>query len=137
MANSFTTQVLEEGPSNYIIKLTAVLDTSNLASTTAIDPTTFVDNDTGYGPLTSTTVRIDHIDYSISDQLEVQLTWDATAPVVALPIAGRGRMSFWNFGGLQNNAGAGKTGKLLISTTGWASGTQVFSVILECKKQYR
>jgi hypothetical protein len=137
MANSFLTQVLENGPSNYIVKLTGVLDTSDLAATTAIDPSSFVDNDTGSGVLTATTVRIDHIDYSLTDQIEVQLQWDATTPVVALPVAGRGRMSFWNFGGLQNNAGAGKTGKLLIQTTGWTSGTQVFSIVLECKKQYR
>lgn len=132
MANSLTTQILEEGPRNVIIKIAGVLDTSDQALTTAIDVSTI--NQGGKGP-TPDTVRIDHIDYSISDQLEVQLWWDATTDVIIMPIAGRGRMTFWNFGGLTNNAGAGKTGNVLIKTTGYTSGTQVFSVILECVKQ--
>jgi hypothetical protein len=132
MANSFTTQILEEGQRNVIVKLTAVLDTSDLALTTAIDITTLNQNGIGYTP---TQVRIDHIDYSITDQIEIQLLWGATTDVVIMPIAGRGRMSFWNFGGLTNNAGAGKTGNIKIKTTGWTSGTQVFSVILEMVKQ--
>ena len=77
--------------------------------------------------------RIDHLDYSISDQLEVQLLWDATTPVELLPIAGRGRMSFWNFGGLQNNA-TGATGKIQLMTNGWTTGTRVFSIVLEMVK---
>ena len=132
MANSVTTQILEEGPRNIIMKIAGVLDTSDYALNTFVSMAAI--NQGGLGP-TPTQVRIDHIDYSISDQLEIQLFWDATADVVILPLAGRGRMSFWNFGGLTNNAGTGKTGDVLIKTTGWTSGTQVFSVILECVKQ--
>ena len=127
MANSFLKQTLVDGSRNAVIKLTGMLDTSDLGQTTAVDLTTL-------SPVPST-VYIDHLDYSISDQLEVQLLWDATSPLVILPIAGRGRMSYGNFGGLQNNAGAGKTGNILIKTTGWASGTQVFSIVLELVKQ--
>jgi hypothetical protein len=61
--------------------------------------------------------------------------WDATTDVIIMPLAGRGRLMFWNFGGLTNNSGAGKTGAILVKTTGWTSGTQVFSVILELVKQ--
>jgi len=132
MANAFTTQIIQEGPRNAIVKLTGILDTSNLASTTAIAMSSLTQVGTFPAPAQ---VRIDHLDYSISDQLEVQLAWDATTPVVIMPIAGRGRMSFRDFGGLQNNATAGKTGNILIQTTGWASGIQVFSVILELVKQ--
>lgn len=132
MANSFTTQILEEGQRNAIVKLTGVLDTSDLALTTAIDITTLNQAGIGYTP---TQVRIDHIDYSISDQIEIQLWWDATTDVIIMPLAGRGRLMFWNFGGLTNNSGAGKTGNILIKTTGWTLGTQVFSVVLELVKQ--
>ena len=132
MANSVTFQTLEEGPRNIIVKAAGVLDTSDYALNTFISMAS--SNQGGKGP-TPTQVRIDHIDYSISDQIEVQLWWDATSDVIILPLAGRGRMSFWNFGGLVNNAGTGKTGDVLIKTTGWTSGIQVFSVILECVKQ--
>lgn len=132
MANSFLTQVIEEGPQNAIIKLTGVLDTSNLARTRAVQVSALNQSNTGYTP---TKVRIDHMDYSVADQLELLLDWDATTPVAILPVAGRGRMSFWNFGGLQNNAGSGVTGDIYVTTFGWASGTQVFSVVLELVKQ--
>ena len=89
----------------------------------------------GSTALAPTKVRIDFLDYSISDQLEVQLLWDATTPVVIMPLAGRGKLIFQNFGGIQNNAGAGITGNILIKTTGWTSGTQVFTVTLELVKQ--
>ena len=115
MANSFTTQILEEGQRNAIVKLTAVLDTSDLALSNAVQMSDI--NQGGIGA-TPTQVRIDHIDYSISDQLEVQLWWDATTDVIIMPLAGRGKLMFWNFGGLTNNSGAGKTGNILIKTTG-------------------
>jgi len=132
MANSVTFQTLEEGPRNIIVKVAGVLDTSDYALNTFISAAS--SNQGGLGPV-PTQIRIDHIDYSISDQLEVQLWWGATTNVIIMPLAGRGRMSFWNFGGLVNNAGTGKTGDILIKTTGWTSGVQVFSVILECVKQ--
>jgi hypothetical protein len=132
MTNSVTFQTLEEGPRNIIVKAAGVLDTSDYSLNTFISMAS--SNQGGKGP-TPTQVRIDHIDYSVSDQLEVQLWWDATSDVIILPLAGRGRMSFWNFGGLVNNAGAGKTGDVLIKTTGYTSGIQVFSIILECVKQ--
>jgi len=40
MANSFTTQILEEGPRNVVMKLVGVLDTSNQSLTTAVDLST-------------------------------------------------------------------------------------------------
>ena len=132
MANAFTTQIIQEGPRNAIVKVTGILDTSNLALTTAVDITTLTQSGTFPAP---SMVRIDYLDYSISDQLECQLFWDATTDVIIMPLAGRGRMAFQNFGGLQNNSGAGKTGSILVQTTGWASGIQVFTIILEMVKQ--
>lgn len=127
MANVLTTQIILDGPRNAIVKLTGVLDTSDESLTIKVDPASF-------SPI-PTQFRIDHIDYSISDQLEIQLFWDASSPLIILPLAGRGRLAFWNFGGLQNNASTGKTGKISLKTTGWASGTQIYSVTLELVKQ--
>ena len=127
MANTITYQTIIDGARNTVIKVSGVLDTSNLSSTVIVDPATLV-------PV-PTQLRIDHIDYSISDQLELRLQWDATTPVDIMPLAGRGRMSFWNIGGLQNNAGASKTGKIKLSTDGYTSGTQIFTLILDMVKQ--
>lgn len=132
MANVLTVQTIEEGPRNAIVKVSAVLDTSNLAIQTVITAATLNQQGTGGTP---TGLRIDYIDYSISDQLECQLYWHATANMLIMPLAGRGRMNFWTFGGLQNNAGAGKTGDIDLVTTGWASGVQVLTLIFEMVKQ--
>jgi hypothetical protein len=126
MANQLNTQILMDGARNAVVKITGVLDTSNVSSTVVVDPASF-------SPL-PTRFRIDHLDYSISDPLEVRLQWDAATPVDILPIAGRGRMSFHNFGGLQNNA-TSPTGKINLLTTGYSTGTLVFSVVLELVKQ--
>ena len=201
MANSVLTQTLIDGARNSVIKITGILDTSNVAATgtlgasasgattlgsktvtftaggltptigqyvtgTGIPSGAYIVSFTTTSAVISaaatatgsgltftlsagniviidpatllgspTSLRIDHLDYSIQDQLEIQLSWDATTPVPILPIAGRGRMSFWNFGGLQDNGGTGQTGRILLQTTGWSSGTQVFSIILEMVKQ--
>jgi hypothetical protein len=130
MANQINTQILVDGARNAVIKITGVLDTSNVSSQVIVDPANFTPKPTAF--------RIDHLDYSISDPLEVRLQWDATTPIDILPIAGRGRMSFWNFGGLQDNGGAGVTGKINLLTSGYdvSLGTTplVFSVVLEMVK---
>ena len=126
MTNVVNTQILVDGARNAVIKITGVLDASDVSTPIdVVDPASFSPVPTGF--------RIDHIDFSIADSLEVRLLWDGTSDVDILPIAGRGRMSFWNFGGLQNNA-TGATGKIQLMTNGWATGTRVFSIVLEMVK---
>jgi hypothetical protein len=132
MANSFTTQILEEGPRNVAVKLVGVLDTSNLSSTAALAMSSI--NQGGYG-VTPTAVKIDHIEYQIGSPLSVQLLWNATADVVAVALVGSGFSNLKKLGGLTNNAGSGKTGTINILTTGYSSGTAVFTIILRLVKQ--
>jgi len=205
MANVVNTQIIMDGNRNAVVKVTGVLDTSNVAAsgtlgtassgatTSGSKVITFTAGGlapvvgqgvTGTGipagayiaTITSTTqvvlnvaatatgsgltfslvagsiiivdpvnyaliptgFRIDHLDYSISDPLEVRLFWDGSTQVDIIPIAGRGKMSFWNFGGLQNNAPS-PTGRIALSTAGYNTtiGTTplVFSVVLELVKQ--
>ena len=205
MANVVNTQIIMDGNRNAVVKVTGVLDTSNVAAsgtlgtassgatTSGSKVITFTagglapvvgQSVTGTGipagayiaTITSTTqvvlnvaatatgsgltfslvagsiiivdpvnysliptgFRIDHLDYSISDPLEVRLFWDGSTQVDIIPIAGRGKMSFWNFGGLQNNAPS-PTGRIALSTAGYNTtiGTTplVFSVVLELVKQ--
>lgn len=119
--SSVTVQILEDGNRNSIVKLTGLL-TADEALNTKIDVTQYTPQPTQF--------RIDGIWYSISDQLEVQLQWHATSNVLILPLAGRGKQFYKQFGGLQNNAGAGKNGNIDLVTTGWASGTQIYEIIL-------
>jgi hypothetical protein len=121
MANLFAVQTLLDGPRNVVVKVTGVLDTSDLASTTVIDPAT-LSAIGAFGTL-PTKVRIDMIEYNIEDTLSVNLFWDATVPVLTGEFVGRGSQKYNHFGGLLNNAGAGVTGKITATTT--TTGTAI------------
>lgn len=129
MANATTTRILRDGWRNAVVEVVSVLDTSNLAATDVVDPASF-------SPVPSTFI-IDRIEHNTSGQLSVQILWDATADVVAATLnPGSETLNFKEASGLTNNAGAGKTGKIQMSTTGWASGTQTTTVTLYMRKQY-
>ena len=135
MANVVSTQVILDGPRNVVVKVDGILDTSDLASTVIIDPSTYMVTEVST-QLRATKVRIYKIYPSIEDALECRLAWDATTPVRILELTGRGKMDFSTFGGLVNNGGAGVTGKVLLSTEGWATGKILsFSLIFELVKQ--
>lgn len=127
MANVLTTQTIQDGPRNLIVKVTGTLDTSDVALTTIVTPSaTF-----GAPPF----VNLNHIDYSIQDGIEVQLQWQGTPNSPLMPLAGRGRMSFVDFGGIPDNATT-PTGNIQMLTTGYpTAGTiLVFTLILEMIK---
>lgn len=135
MANSVTTQVLVDGERNVVVKLEGVLDTSDIASTVVVDPATLNAIDLRTGSK-ATQLRIDKVTYNIEDLLSVNLFWDATVPVRIEELVGRGKMEYRKFGGLPNNSGAGKTGKITFTTQGWTAGAILsFSLIIEMSKQ--
>lgn len=135
MANSTNIQTLVDGPRNLVMKMTGSLDTSDLANTKFVDPSTsFVVSSAGGN--TPPLVRVDYIDYSIADGLELTLSWgNATGPLgPMLPIAGRGRMNFTEFEGLRNNVG-GSDGSIWVFSNGYSTGIKIFSLILEMVKE--
>jgi len=135
MANVTSIQVLENGHRNYVVKVTGILDTSDVTITDLID-TTAAGFQTGNRPEGNPTgIQICEVEYDIEDSLAVNLYWDATADQLALSLVGRGELYFKP--AMQNNAGAGKTGKLQYSTTGWAASAVLsFNVTLYCHKTY-
>ncbi len=80
---------------------------------------------------------LDRVTYMVEPLLEVRIWWDATTPVYILDFTGAGHTpDYRRFGGLTNNAGAGKTGRVLLSTQGWtASAILNFTLTLEFVKQ--
>lgn len=131
MANSVTTQTLADSPSNVILLLTGVLDTSNEASAIKVDVSALTALPNGNTP---TRVRIKRVQYSISGTLKVLLNWNATTDVRFLALSGQGEICFDHFGGLTNNAGTGVDGDVELQTVGYASGTETYTVILEMSK---
>lgn len=137
MANVTSIQILEDGDRNVIVKLTGKLDTSNVASTTLLDPATLASvNASTMSPQKASTLAIESVIFDIEDGLTVNLYWDATTPVPVWYFSGRDKMNAEFTGFLQNNAGAGKTGKILYDTAGWTAGTKSFSLVIQCIKQW-
>ena len=134
MANSTAIQILVDGPRNVVVKVTGILDTSDVAVTDLLDPSTL--SDFNINGQKATQLAIKKIMYNVEDTLAINLYWDATTDVVIESLTGRGMIDAHKFGGLTNNAGAGKTGKIQYSTQGWAASAVLsFSVTLECVKQ--
>ena len=140
MANVLDIQITEEGPRNGVVKLTGILDTSDVSEVPAIALQDFINNDASSGPLIG--LRVDLIEWSISQGTEVQLSWDGLNPQQIFPLAGRGRISSTNYGGfLPDMTRTGYTGNINLNTTGWANSlspgaVQNFTIILELVKLY-
>jgi hypothetical protein len=134
MANATTKRILADGYRNAVVELIGVLDTSNATLEPAIDISAdFTNNDPSAGTLNG--LAICEIRYSISDQLAVQIEYDATADQPIAALAGRGKVCFPNFV-TPNRAAAGYTGDIDVITTGWASGIQTYTLVIEAIKLY-
>ena len=135
MTNSVTTQILTDGPRNVTVKCEGVLDSSDLANTTVLDPAVLfgIDNT---GLVKALHLQIKEIMFNIEDLLEVRLFWDATTPKRIEALTGRGTFNYDRVGRLTDNSGPGSTGKILVATEGWSTGKILsFAFTMECVKQ--
>lgn len=130
MANDVSIKVSEDGPRNVVAKVTIVADTADLSNVTILDPATL---NATFPPFNL--LAVEEVQYSIQDGWVVTLYWDATTPKRIVSLTGRGIFPVGlNFGGIQNNAGVGRNGKITCSSSG-LSGTQYATMILHCNKQ--
>jgi len=126
MANTVTSQTLIDGDRNLVMLFTGLLDTSNESRVVKVDASTFTP--------APTKLKINYIQYSISSQLTLILDWDADTDVRFACLSGQGELEACSFGGLQNNAGTGVTGDIALTTVGWASGSQSYTLLIEMVK---
>ena len=125
MADAVATQVLFEDSYKYIAKFTNLSDGTGESAVAKVDVS-------GLTPA-SNEVIIEEVWYSVSG-MNVTLLWDATTDVRCLELgANTGYLDLRKFGGLPNDAGTGKTGDLLFTTTGHTLGDS-YSIILSCRK---
>jgi hypothetical protein len=137
MANSVQTQILEDGDRNVVVKLVGILDTSDVSLTTLLDPATLTSvNTSGLNSQKAQTLAIKKVLFDIEDGLAVNLYWDADTDVPIWRFTGRAMANAEFVGFLQNNAGTGKTGKILYDTDGYSTGKLSFSLLIECIKQW-
>ena len=69
--------------------------------------------------------------------MEVRLYWEATSPqlIMTIPQNVMNTHSYDEFGGIDNNAGTGKTGNITF-TTADASAGDMYTIILVMRKLY-
>ena len=124
-----TTQILQDGERNVTWKVIATGAAGGESAT--LDITTLAPIDSSRGTK-ATRLNLKCIDFDASGSVDIE--WEATANVLAWRF-GPGTaqdFNFEKFGGIPNNAGAGRTGNVIVST---AAASAPFSVILHFVKQ--
>ena len=133
MADAVTSQTILDGERLFIAKFTNFSDGTGETGVIKIDVSTLNPNSFG---LACNGVKLNKI-YGTTHGMEVQILWDATTDVFAwqIPQNSNYLMDFSSFGGIPNNAGAGKTGDVLFTTRDATAG-DMYSIVLECLKTY-
>lgn len=132
MADAVTTQVLVDDTRRAILKFTNISDGTGESAVVKVDVSTLA----SYQGSACTSVNIEKLE-AITDGMGVDLLWDATTDVVIMTLGPDQffTFDFCRFGGLKNNAGAGKTGDISFTTVGATNGSR-YTIILECLKNY-
>ena len=130
MANSITRQTIIDGSKWLVVKIHIEGDGSGEETNTVL-----VDASTYNPAFTDESICILHANLS---GFTCDLIWDATANVVITNVPDYevhlSSDEMKSFGGLPNNAGAGKTGDILFSTVGLGAGDHG-TITLKIKKK--
>ena len=133
MADAVASQTIQDGERTAVMRFTNVSDGTGESAVKKVDVSALAANSAGQS---CTEVAIQRI-YWATLGMSVKLDFDATANalLVGLPADSTGDEYYDNFTAIPNNAGSGKTGDVLITTTGHSSG-DTYSIILEMIKKY-
>ena len=133
MADTVTSQTIQDGQRKAVMKFTNVSDGTGESAVAKVDVSALQANANGDSCTGVTIQRI----YWATRGMGVNLFFDATANVLitGLPADSTGDEYYDNFTGIPNNAGSGKTGDILFTTVGHSTG-DTYSIILELVKEY-
>ena len=133
MADAVTSTTLMDSDRVAIIQLTNTSDGTGEAAVKKIDVSALSDSSTGQA---CTGVRLAKIVYSTFG-MSVKLLWDATTDTICWDLNEDYTDSedFTEFGGIRNTAGSGKTGDIMLTTTGHAVGDS-YVIVLTLYKDF-
>jgi hypothetical protein len=133
MADAVTTQTLLDGERLAIMKFTNISDGTGETAVTKVNVSTLTASNSGKACTGVTVTKIT----SVCHGLEVRMYWDASTdvPFFLSTINTNYENDFANFGGITNNAGTGKNGNIVFSTSDASSG-DTYTVVLEMVKSY-
>ena len=127
MAISTTSQVLLDGPRNFVIRITGVEDGSGLQLTNlkVIDVTAM-------SPPAGPSLKIMVTQFAVFGGI-VQLLWDAPTPRVFAELQLADDRNHRSYGGQSTLGVPGATGSVLLSTLGFDLGSS-YDIVFECIK---
>ena len=133
MADAVTSQTIQDGVKNVVMKFTNISDGTGESAVAKVDVSAITAGPNGE---TCTGVTIEEIWWQCIG-MKVSLFWDATSNVIIMQLGENqsGHQDFRDFGGLTNNSGSGKTGDVLFTTVGHSSA-DTYSIILSMRKNY-
>lgn len=131
MADTVSTQILEQGPRYAVMKFLSVSDGSGESAVLKVDVSTL----SGIDGVAPSEVTIEDISYSLSG-MQVQILWDADTDVLAWTLTpDADNRIFLRDYPLRNNSGTGKTGDIRFTTIGATAG-DTYSIIMKMIKVY-
>tara|TARA_R100001163_G_scaffold7641_1_gene7946 strand:+ start:16 stop:420 length:405 start_codon:yes stop_codon:yes gene_type:complete len=133
MADAVTTQTIQDGERNVVMRFTNVSDGTGESAVKKVDVSALAANSAGQA---CTEVHIQRI-YWMTVGMSVKLEFDASTNVLLthIPADATGDEYYDNFTAIPNNAGSGKTGDIDFTTVGHSSGDS-YMIILEMIKKY-
>lgn len=133
MADAVTSQTLADGPKYAVLKFTNISDGTGESAVTKVDVSALASSADGDA---CSGVVIERIWWQCIG-MKVQILWDATSDQFCIELGENqsGNHDYTIFGGLTNNAGAGKNGDIKFTTVG-ATAADTYTVILYLRKQF-
>jgi hypothetical protein len=133
MADAVASQTLIDGERVAIMKFTDISDGTGENKVLKVNASALSPSASGLACNGVTITKI----HASTHGMEVQIYWDATTDVFCWGVPQNSQYTWdWEkIGGLTNNAGAGKTGNVLFSTSDASSG-DFYSIVLEMVKSY-
>ena len=133
MADTVTSQTIQDGERVAVLKFTNESDGTGESSVKKVDVSALTTNSKGESCTSVSIARI----YWACVGMRVNIEFDASTNVLAIPLPAdsTGDEYYDLFSGIPNNAGSGITGDIDFTTVGHSSG-DAYSIILVLKKNY-
>ena len=134
MADAVTSQTIQDGGRHVVMSFTNVSDGTGESAVKKVDVSALQSEPVSCK--SCSTVSIQSVWFSTMG-MSVKLLWDADADVLALhlPADYSDSLDMSEFSGLNNNAGTGVTGDIMLTTVGHSSG-DAYTVVLKMVKHY-
>ena len=133
MADTVTSQTIQDGERVAVLKFTNVSDGTGESAVKKVDVSALTTNSKGESCTSVSIARI----YWACVGMRVNIEFDASTNVLAMPLPAdsTGDEFYDLFSGIPNNAGSGVTGDIDFTTVGHSSG-DAYMIILVLNKNY-